>query len=137
MDVLFILFIFLGIITVVGHLIWLGLAAVYRWAFEDQKARYVPVVPRHDPVLAKLVELKTTEQQIVQFYQDGKLNDQTYEEVMSQIRAERERLVNPTPKPEKAPAPALTPPPVPSPPVFVSVTFVARDEEVVIKPVPS
>src|ERR1044072_87836 len=139
MEVLFILFIFLGIITVVGHLIWLGLAAVYRWAFEDERARYVPVVPRHDPVLAKLVELKTTEQQILQFYQDGKLNDQTYEEVISQIRADRKRLFNPPPRPEKAPAPVPTPPPapVPTPPVFVSVTSVAHDEEVVTKPVPS
>src|ERR1043165_3289728 len=127
MEVLFILFIFLGIITVVGHLIWLGIAAVYRWAFEDEKARHVPVVPRNDPVLAKLVNLKTTEQQIIQFYEEGKLDDQTYEHVISQIRAERALLVNPTPKPERAPAP----PPAPV------VSVVANDEVVVIKPVPS
>ena len=58
---LFVLFIFLGIVTVVGHVIWLGIAAVYRWAFVVEQARYVPVVPRHDPVLSKLVNLKTTE----------------------------------------------------------------------------
>ena len=137
MEVLFILLIFLGIITVVGHVIWLGIAAIYRWAFGDEQARYVPVVPRHDPVLSKLVNLKTTELQIIKFYEDGKLDDQTYEEVMSQIRAERTRLVNPTPKPENAPAPAAAPKPVPTPPAVVSVVSVAPDEEVVIKPVPS
>jgi hypothetical protein len=137
MEVLFVLFIFLGIITVVGHVIWLGVAAVIRWAFVDEQARYVPVVPRHDPVFSKLVDLKTTEQQITRFHEDGKLDDQTYEQVMSQIRAERTRLVNPTPKPEKAPAPAAAPTPVATQPAVVSVVSVARDEEVVIKPVPT
>src|SRR6185503_8861747 len=137
MEALFILLIFLGIITVVGHVIWLGLAAIYRWAFVDEQARRVTVVPRHDPVLAKLVDLKTTELQIIKFYEDGKLDDQTYEKVMSQIRAERNRLVNPTPKAEKTPAPAAAPPRVATPPAVVSVVSVARDEEVVIKPVPS
>src|SRR5262245_12422997 len=109
--ILFILFIFLGIITVVGHVIWLGIAAVYRWAFVEAKRD--EVVPRFDPLVSKLKDLKTTERQIVQFYQDGKLNDHTYEAVMSQIRAERTRLVNPNPV--KAPAPAAAPPPAPSP----------------------
>ncbi len=140
MEVLFILFIFLAIITVVGHVIWLSIAAVYRWAFVDESAYRPQVVPRHDPVLSKLINLKTTEQQIVQFH-EGKLNDQTYEEVMSQIRAERDRLVNPTPKPDKAPAPATAPPPAPSPiaapAAVVSVVQVENNEEVVIKPVPS
>src|SRR6185369_6217468 len=111
---LFVLFIFLGIVTVVGHVIWLGIAAVCRWAFVDEQARYVPVVPRHDPVLSKLVDLKTTEQQIIKFHEDGKLNDQTYEEVMGQIRAQRAVLA--TPKPEEAPAPAAAPQPVPTTP---------------------
>jgi hypothetical protein len=141
MEALFILFIVLGIITIVGHVIWLGIAAVYRWAFVDEPAYQTQVVPRHDPVLAKLVNLKTTEQQIVQFFQDGKLDEQTYEQVMSQIRAERTRLVNPTPKTYEAPAPAATPPPAPSPipttPRVVSVVPVVNDEEVVIKPVPT
>src|SRR6185503_14812628 len=131
MEALFILLIFLGIITVVGHVIWLGLAAIYRWAFVDEQARYVPVVPRHDPVLSKLVDLKTTEQQIIKFHEDGKLNDQTYEEVMGQIRAERTRLVNPTPKSEKAPAPAATPKTTPA---VVSVVSVASNEQAFIKP---
>src|ERR1041384_1500086 len=112
---LFVLLIFLGIITVVGHVIWLGIAAVYRWAFVDDQARRVTVVPRHDPDLAKLVDLKTTELQIIKFYEDGKLDDQTYEQVISQIRPERTRLVNPPPKP--APAPAAAPTPVPTPAV--------------------
>ena len=33
---LFVLFIFLGIVTVVGHVVWLGIAAVCRWAFVDE-----------------------------------------------------------------------------------------------------
>jgi hypothetical protein len=137
MEVLFTLFIFLAIMTVVGHVIWLCIAAVYRWAFVDEKASRLEVAPRHDPVLSKLIDLKTTEQQIVRFYENGKLNDQTYEEVMSQILAERSRLVNPTPKPNKAPAPTQASPPVETPAPTVSAAFVANDEEVVIKPVPS
>ena len=140
MDTLFILFIFLAIITVVGHVIWLGIAAIFRWAFVDERSRRIEVVPRFDPAISKLNDLKTTERQIVQFYQDGKLNDQTYESVMSQIRAERTRLVNPNPT--KAPAPPPKPSPVPAPikttPAVVSVITPANDEEVVvIKPVPS
>src|SRR5690349_23983866 len=106
MEALFILFIFLGIlgiITVVGHVIWLGIAAVCRWAFVNEKRN--EVVPRFDPAISKLSGLKTTERQIVLFYQDGKLNDHTYEQVMSQIRAERDRLVNPVKAPAPAPAP--------------------------------
>ena len=141
MEALFVLFIFLAIVTVVGHLIWLGIAAVYRWAFVDQKSSRIEVVPRFDPAISKLNDLKTTERKIVEFYQDGKLNDQTYESVMSQIRAERTRLVNP--KATKAPAPAAAPLPRPSPvpqtrPAFVSVVRAASDDEVVvIKPTPS
>lgn len=129
MEVLFILFIVLAIITVVGHSIWLCIAALYRWAFVDEQASRVSVVPHHDHTLSKLIDLKKTEEQIVRFYEDGKLNEPTYEQVMSQIRAERTRLVNPNPT--KAPAP----PPVAPKPVVVSVVPAAK--EVVIKPVPS
>jgi hypothetical protein len=136
MEALLVLFVFLAIITGVGHLIWLGIAAVCRWAFVDQKASRIEVVPRFDPAISKLNALKTTERQIVEFYQDGKLNDQTYESVMSQIRAERTRLVNPNAT--KAPAPAAAPANVETAPAFVSVVSAAIDEEVVvIKPVPS
>ena len=128
---LFVLFIFLAIITVVGHVIWLGLAAVYRWALLDERSKRVEVVPRFDPVLSRLVDIKKTEEQIVQFYQDGKLSDQTYEQVMSQIRAERNRLVNPNP------AKASAPSPVTKTAAVVSVVSVPEDEEVVFKPVPS
>jgi hypothetical protein len=136
MEVLFTLFIVLAIITVVGHVIWLGIAAIYRWAFVDEKVT-VEVVPRFDPVVAKLKDLTITERQIVQFYQDGKLNDQTYEQVMSQIRAERITLINPTRAKAPAPPPAPAPPSVETTPAFVSVVPVANDDEVVIKPVPS
>jgi hypothetical protein len=136
MEVLIVLFIVLAFITIAGHLIWLGIAAIYRWAFGNEKADYVQVVIRADPVLAKLKDLTTTESQIVQFYRDGKLNDLTYEQVISQIRAERTRLVNLTAA--KAPAPAPTPPPVETPRAVISVVPVANNEEpVVIKPVPS
>ena len=141
MEVLFVLFIFLGIITVVGHVIWLGVAAVFRWAFVDEQAGHIPVVPRHDPALTELVDLKTTELQIIKFYEDGKLNDQTYEQVISQIRAERTRLTNPTPKPANTDnadlcrsdlhrsASSAAPPPV-------VVSVVSDDEKVVTRPAP-
>ena len=61
MEVLFILFIVLAFITLVGHSIWLGIAAVYRWAFGDEKANRVEVVPRFDPVASKFNDLRITE----------------------------------------------------------------------------
>ena len=137
MEALFVLFIILAIITVVGHVIWLGIAAVYRWAFVAETAYRTQMVPRHDLVLSKLVNLKTAEQQIVELYEDGKLNDQTYEEVMSQIRAKRARLVNPNPKPAEAPVPPPAPSPVETTPAVVSVVQVEDTEEIVIKPAPS
>src|ERR1044072_8250311 len=130
MAALFILFIFLGIITVVGHLIWLGIAALFRWAFVNQKTE--SVVPDYDRALSKLVALTTTEEQIVHFHQAGTLSEQTYEDVMSQIRAERAVLVKPNPV--KAPAPSQVETPQPA---VVSVVSAANDEPVVIKPVPS
>ena len=137
MEILFILFIFLAIITVVGHVIWLGLAALFRVFLGNKQAIGVEVVPRFDPVISKLNDLKTTERQIVQFYQDGKINDGTYELVLKQIRAERDRLRNPTPKPKPAPAPVPTPPPVEATAPSVSAVFVSSDEDVVLQPIPS
>ncbi|HEY0764940.1 MAG TPA: hypothetical protein VGD61_21355 [Pyrinomonadaceae bacterium] len=141
MEILFILFIFLAIITVVGHVIWLGLAFLFRLFFGNEQAARVEVVPRFDPVVSKLNDLKTTERQIIQFYQEGKINDGTYELVLKQIRAERDRLWNPTPKPKPAPAPAPAPTPEPTPveatAPSVSAVFVSSDQEVVVEPVPS
>ncbi len=138
MEGLFILFIVLAFITVVGHLIWLGIAAVYRWAFGDEEVTRFDIGSRSDPLVSKLRDLTTTEQQIVQFYQDGKLNDQTYEQVISQIRAERTRLANPIPAPPRQAAPQKqTPPPAPVAQPVSATAIVASDEVVVIKPVPS
>src|ERR1044072_4940523 len=106
MDILIVLVVVLTAITLIGHLIWLGVAAVIRLFFLDDNQLPPAVVPRHDPVVAQLKELNIAERVIVKFYGEGKLNDQTYEQVIQQIRAERSRLVTPEPsRPPAAPAP--------------------------------
>jgi hypothetical protein len=81
MEILFVLLILLAIVTVVGHAIWIAIAAVIRAIFFDDKVMPEPLPRRSD--------LSVTEEQIARFYSEGKLNDQTYELIMERIRAER------------------------------------------------
>src|ERR1051326_1694741 len=93
------------------------------------------------PPAGPLNDLAATERQLVLFYSDGKINDETYELVMLRIRAERDHLLGrqtkaPPPKPRPAPAPAPAPVPTP-PPSVVTASLVATDDEIVIEPVPT
>jgi len=144
MEFLLFLLVVLTIITVVGHLIWVVVRTIFRALFlpevESENGSPVP----HTTILDhKLRDLATTERQIVQFYSDGKLSDEIYQQVVTQIQSERANLVTPrstAPKKEPVPVskPIETPPPLETPPPsVVTASFTATDDEVVIEPVPS
>ena len=114
MEILFILIILLTIVTVVGHLIWVVLAAIVRAIFVEEVVSD-ETVQRPDPRRQRLKNLAITEDQISQFYSNGALSEKTFEELMERIRAERVDLVTPrvaarTPIPVSVPVQA--PPPV-------------------------
>src|SRR5215204_1125394 len=88
MEVLIFLLFLLAIITVVGHLIWLAVAALLRWLRNNPKPDSWPS-HSYDPPVNGAGDLDTTERQIVKFYSEGRLNEETYEELMKQIRVER------------------------------------------------
>ena len=160
-GVLIFLFVLVVVVTVVVHLIWVGVRTLLIWMFgsepepKDTSYRY-----SYNPAESQLRDLEVTEKQVVHFYSEGRLNDETYENVMKQIRAERARFV----KPETARAPEPAQPAAPKPgrifpiepaqpesvvrtepppasfeptPSVVNASFTATDEEIVIDPVPS
>ena len=142
--VLFVLLVLLTIITVAGHLIWVVVRAIIRAILMPEvKVESASPVPHRTILDHKLKDLATTERQISQFYADGKLNDEIYQQLIKQIHTERANLVTPRPAaPKKEPVapsrPIETPPPVQTPPPSVVTTsFTATDDEVVIEPVPS
>lgn len=143
---LFIAFIVFSVITIVGHLMWVTVRAILRWIFlPDVKMDDTTLFPSN-PLQDKLDDLDIAERQIMAFYRNGKLNDETYDAVMQQIRAERANLTSPQPraaKPEpqvpkkEAPVPVVTPPPrIVTPPSVVTAS-IPPDDEIVIKPVPT
>lgn len=138
MEVLFFLLALLTVITIVGHLIWLVVAAILRWFLADDTGTRNEVSLNH--LSKQLNDLATTERQIVQFFRDGKLNDETYEQLLNQIRAERTRLnTRDAAVAKKEPTePTETAPPIEAPPPsVVTATATASDDEVIIEPVPS
>ncbi|HET9712105.1 MAG TPA: hypothetical protein VFP64_09500, partial [Pyrinomonadaceae bacterium] len=144
MEFLFFLLVLLTVITVIGHLIWVVVRAVLRaLLMPEVKIENESPVPHTTILDHKLKDLATTERQIVQFYSDGKLNDEIYQQVIKQIQTERANLVTPrsaAPKKEPVPVskPIETPPPVETPPPsVVTASFTATDDEIVIEPVPS
>lgn len=146
MDVLVLLFflsVLLVVVTVGGHLIWVGVRELLRLFAQDVEPE--PTSRNaFDPVVNQLRDLETTEKQIVRFYRDGKLNDETYEQLLRHIRAERASLVNPA-----TAAPTSSRPPIPkkepivpaapreAPPSVVTASLTATDDEIIIEPVPS
>ena len=148
MEALFFLFIFLAIITVIGHLIWVAVRAVVRWALlPDVKIEEPSPVPQMTILDHKLKDLATTERVITQFFSDGKLSDEIYQQLMKRIQDERASLLTPrsaTPKKEPVrPSTRIVTPPPPAPPpppsreAPPSVVTPTSDEEVVFEPVPS
>ena len=94
MELLFLLFVLLAIITVIGHGIWLTVAAFLRFLFSDDTAakNNDPPVRLFEPSVKPLDDLDITERQIVTFYVDGKIDEWTYNLLIKRIRAERPRF---------------------------------------------
>ena len=128
--ILFFLLFLLAIMTVVGHVIWVVIAAIIRLVFDldgsdktaplSSRVIYTPTPPPspQNPIAERLKELATTEKQIIRFYTEGKIYDETYEKLLAAIRDERESL---TRKPEVKPKPVVPAVPVhqaPPPPRF-------------------
>jgi hypothetical protein len=108
--VLFTLFLFLAGMVVIGHLIWMGVAMMIRWVFglneeppTAKQSRFIvepPAVPRAEPRPTPRDDLAAFERQLVQFYIDGKISDEVYEQLMARVRAERMPPAS-KPKPER------------------------------------
>ena len=145
---LFFLFILLAIMTVVGHGIWVLIAAILRFLFSDDTSttnrRQTTRV--FEPSVKPADDLDITERQIITFYVDGKIDDRTYNQLIRRIRTERAILTPAVKAPVSAPVPPPTvvPPsePIETPPPaevpwVVTAALVASDDEIIIKPVPT
>ena len=108
--VLFFLFFVLASLVVAGHLTWVVIAMLVRWMFGLEKKQSPPpppssslghiiTDPRAAPRATPKDDLAAFERQLVQFYIDGKITDEVYEQLMTRVRAER----TPPPKPQPAP----------------------------------
>ena len=150
--ILFVLLILLAIMTVVGHVIWVVIREILRWVFDfgsssdrpPSSSITGPPPPPPNPRAEEFKDLAATERQIVKFYTDGKINDQTYENLQARIREERENLTyrpqpRPQPQPESQPQPRPTPRREPTPVVIpepvVSASLTATEDKIVIQPV--
>jgi hypothetical protein len=126
MELLFVFFfllILLAIMTVVGHVIWVVIAAIIRWMFDlgatkdTPTSRVIYTPPPANPHAERLKDLAATERQIVRFYTEGKIIDEIYEKLLARIREEREYLTyRHQPRPEPTPQPR--PEPRPAPQIF-------------------
>ncbi len=124
MEVLLFLLFLLALITVVGHFIWWMAATIIRALLGS------PEINRPEPRVDRASDLDITERQIVKFYIEGRLDDETYEKLMKQIRGARAGFA-PPPKPEQEPV-VSTPEPAPA---VVAASLVATEDEIVIEPV--
>src|ERR1051325_2300465 len=127
MEVLFFLLFLLALVTVVGHFIWWVAATIIRGLLGS------PATPRWPaPPVDRANDLDITERQIIKFYREGRLTDETYEQLMKQIRAERagfapSEAVPPTPQREPVvPAIPIETPPAP----VVAASLLATDDEI-------
>ena len=91
--VLVFLLILLAIITVVGHVIWIAIAAILRWMFrgdeEPPPSRQTTRIFEPPSVVRAPDDLTAFERQLVRFYKDGKITDEIYELLITRIRTER------------------------------------------------
>src|SRR5689334_2656348 len=84
---LFFLVFFLAIMTVVGHLIWVVIAAVLRWILKKDEE---PPPARQTRIFEAPDDLAAFERQLVRFHREGKIIDEIYELLLAKIRSERE-----------------------------------------------
>src|SRR5688572_13557636 len=141
--ILFVLFILLAIMTVVGHVIWVVISATIRWVFgldsRDDKPPSIaytsPPPPPSNPRAEQFKDLSATERQLVKFYSEGKIIDEVYEHLLARIREEREDLTyRPRPQPQPQPVPKPEPAVVRPEPV-VTAALTASEDKIVIEPV--
>src|SRR5688500_17283717 len=141
--ILFVLFILLAIMTVVGHVIWVVISATIRWVFgldsRDDKPPSIaytsPPLPSSNPRAEQFKDLSATERQLVKFYSEGKIIDEVYEHLLARIREEREDLTyRPRPQPQPQPVPKPEPAVVRPDPV-VTAALTASEDKIVIEPV--
>ncbi len=126
---LILLFFCFGIVAVVGF----AVIQLFRLATrQDPPPRVVaPPPPAETRRPRPEDDLAAFERQLIRFYQDGKVNDEVYEQLMARIRAERQ------PPPARAPAPpprVITPPRIITPPIVTRPVEPAVPKSVVIEP---
>ena len=136
-EILFILIIVLGIVTVIGHTIWWGIAAILRALFgttpqpvkltslKKECSECGAALSLNDEFCSNcgrsqkpagkpdpLTDLAMTARQLDRFLNLGKIDPATHRAVMNAIEEERERLTRPLrPQPQAKPV-VETPPPV-------------------------
>lgn len=133
MEILFWLVIVIGAITLLGHGIWVLLAAIFRAFFGQPESKpvelqircvacgvnlhisddFCPVCGRHQKKpqdSSPLADLAMTARQLDRFLNEGRIDLETHRKIMKAIEEERERLTRP-----KRPAPVVEPPPPPQP----------------------
>src|SRR5215510_1979547 len=171
MEILIILAIVLGVIVVVGHCIWLLIAWFIRQLFGSTKKVSEPYMPQswrclHCSIdvserlpfchrcgvsrpsaltIERLKDLAATERQLERFLRTGKLPRESYDQILSLLQSERERLTNTSGKPA-ASAPVVetpvvststgvkTEPPVVAPAYVALPSFLSSTDETVNEP---
>jgi hypothetical protein len=135
MEILIFLVVLLTLITIVGHFIWWVAATIIRGLLGHPQTENWPSQPS-DPIVNPANDLDITERQIVKFYSEGKLNDDTYEQLMKHIRAERTGFTpSATAPPIPQTEPVIAAKPAEAPPAVVVASLIATDDEIVIEPV--
>ena len=125
MLVLLIWLILLSILTLSGIGLWVVIAKVVRFLFPREKQAHED-------------DLTVTERQIIRFYSEGKLDEQTYQTLIDRIRAERDGGATPAAeKPAEQPAEKPVTPPIITPTPVATGSFIATDDEIIIEPAPS
>ncbi len=137
MEFLFLLLVLLTVVAVAGHFIWWVAAAIIRWLLGKPKTDHWPS-QQYNPIVNSASDLDITERQIVKFYSEGRLSDETYEQLMKQIRAERAGFAPPEPvRPVSQKEHVVAASPIETPPPVVAASFIATDDEIIIEPVVS
>ena len=111
MELLFIFVVIMAVVTVLGHAIWIAIAAAVRWFVVDDEGS----TAKPDRAATQLDDLAITERQIIRFYAFGKLSDQTYQELLDLLRAERTSVAPKVEIPTPVVNLSVVKPPVPVP----------------------
>ncbi|MGE0129853.1 MAG: hypothetical protein AB7U82_17365 [Blastocatellales bacterium] len=147
MEILIALLFALGLITVIGHGIWVLLAMIFRAVFSEPKPQTIAIADvtgarkQHEERCAEcgavlqasdkfcavcgqarasagpVADLATTARQLDKFLNEGKLDAETHNRVMEVVKEERERLIAPVRRDTTVTPREAEPPPVAPAPV--------------------